>query len=68
MHSRLELHDRMQRLIIGIALFLLNLIGIIQSPDWLKWMSLIFQIEMIVTGLIGWCPIMWACRKKSIAS
>ncbi len=64
MHSRLELHDRLQRMMLGLALLVLNVVGIIQSPDWLKWVALVLQIELITTGLIGWCPIMWACQRR----
>ncbi|MCG8405363.1 MAG: DUF2892 domain-containing protein [Phycisphaerales bacterium] len=54
--------DRVQRLIIGAILMSLNLIGLAQSPDWPKWVALVFQIELLATALLGWCPVYWACR------
>lgn len=31
-------------------------------------MALVLQIELLLTGLAGWCPVYWACRVRSTRS
>lgn len=57
--------DRLQRLVIGVILITLNAIGLIRFPDWTKWLALVFQMELVATGLLGWCPFYWVCRVQS---
>ena len=54
--------DRLQRLVIATCLIALTILGLLESSDWTKWTALGLQIEMLITGLAGWCPIFWACR------
>ena len=41
---------------------ILTVLGLLESPEWKKWAALALQMELIVTGLAGWCPIYWTCR------
>ena len=52
--------DRLQRLVAAVLLILLNVVGIWRAPDSLKWLALAVQLELLITGLIGWCPFYWA--------
>ena len=52
--------DRLQRFVMGLVLLLLNISGLYRSPDILKWIALAIQLELMLTGLIGWCPFYWA--------
>jgi len=61
MHSA----DRVQRVSIGLLLLVLNLL----SKDFSEFSavslaSLFIQIELILTGLIGWCPLYWSFSLK----
>jgi hypothetical protein len=61
MHSQ----DRIQRVIIGTVLLLLNLFSKNFSEfSALSIASLFIQIELILTGLIGWCPLYWSLSLK----
>ena len=52
--------DRVQRLVIGFLLTLINLAGILNEPTIGRWVALALQLELLVTGLAGWCPFYWA--------
>ena len=52
--------DRAQRLVMGLLLMGLNLFGLFQSPELPKWIALALQLELVLTGLIGWCPFYWS--------
>ncbi len=54
--------DRTQRVVFGLGLMLLTILGLFESSDWKKWAALVLQSELLLTGLAGWCPIYWACR------
>ncbi len=54
--------DRTQRVVFGLGLMLLTILGLFESSDWKKWAVLVLQSELLLTGLAGWCPIYWACR------
>ena len=62
MHGRVSLPDRIQRTLIGACLVALTLLGLFESTDWKKWTALALQAELLITGLVGWCPFYWACR------
>jgi hypothetical protein len=53
--------DRIQRLTIGTALMLLTVLGLVERIDWRAMIALTLQSELLLTGLIGWCPIYWTC-------
>ncbi len=55
--------DQVQRLIIGAVLIMLNAVGLVKSPDWPKWVARGLQLELVCTGLIGWCPLYWSVRR-----
>ena len=57
--------DRLQRFVMGLVLMCLNVIGLFKAPDVLKWIALGIQAELILTGLIGWCPFYWALGHPS---
>jgi hypothetical protein len=59
MYARVPPNDRVQRILIGSLLMALNIVGLMRSPDWLKWTALALQVELIATGLAGWCPLYW---------
>ncbi len=63
--GRIVRADRAQRLVMGIALIALNLTGIFSSPRWSNLLALVIQIELIITGLVGWCPFYWALNEKT---
>ncbi|MCH8147705.1 MAG: DUF2892 domain-containing protein [Planctomycetes bacterium] len=49
---------------LGAVLILLNLDGLSKSPDWAKWTALVFQLELLLTGLAGWCPLYRSLRRR----
>ena len=72
MRGRIPTADRIQRLLLAACLMLLTVLGLLESPEWKKWTALVLQLELLVTGLAGWCPIYWGCgvgydnRDKSV--
>jgi hypothetical protein len=60
MRGQINEADRLQRILAGGALILLNSIGLIQAPDWPRWVALAVQLELLATGLAGWCPFYWS--------
>ncbi len=54
--------DRAQRITLGAALILLNVYGMKNGLAWNQWVALAIQLDLIVTGMIGWCPVAMACR------
>jgi hypothetical protein len=65
MRGRVGSADRIQRIIIGVVLLGLNIIGLAKEPDWVRWASLAVQIELIGSALIGWCPLYWSFGTNS---
>ena len=59
--------DRVQRLVIGIALMALTIYGLVHYPEWPKWVSLAIQLELISSALAGWCPLYWSFGTNSCA-
>ena len=59
--GRIHSADRLQRLILGGLLLLINIMGMTESVDWKNWLALVLQLELLGTALVGWCPITWAC-------
>ena len=57
MLGRISVPDRTQRLIFSIALMTLTIWGLTERFDWKPVLALALQIEMLLTGLVGWCPI-----------
>lgn len=56
--------DRAQRVLMGTLLIILNVLNSFNS----KWSlasfaSLFLQIELVVTGVVGWCPLYWGLNK-----
>jgi hypothetical protein len=60
--GRIPKADRIQRLLIGGALMLLTLCGLFERVDWRAIVALSLQTELLLTGLVGWCPMYWTCR------
>ena len=52
--------DRLQRLVLATLLIALNIASLSQSPDWTRWLALALQVELLATGLAGWCPFYWS--------
>lgn len=62
--GRLSVADRMQRLSLGAVLMGLNLVGLLSDPTWAKWAALVIQADLIVTALVGCCPVLWGCSAR----
>ena len=60
MRGTINRADRLQRLVVGGVLILLNGFGLQESPDWTRWVALIVQLELFATGLVAWCPFYWS--------
>ncbi len=60
MRGRINQADRLQRLVVAAVLIALNAAGLAQSPDWTRWLALAVQVELLATGLVGWCPFYWS--------
>ncbi len=60
LRGRVGLPDQAQRLVIGVILMGLNVAGLMLHPDWLKWVALVVQLELVGTAMIGWCPLYWS--------
>ena len=54
--------DRFQRLVIGGILMMLTLLGFTERVEWRGLIAAALQTEMLLTGIIGWCPIYWGCK------
>lgn len=64
MRGHINNADRLQRLIAAGLLIGLNAAGIAYSPDWTRWAALAVQIELLATGLVGWCPVYWSMARS----
>ena len=62
--GRINSSDRRQRLMIGGALMVLTVIGLVEEVEWRGLVALSLQLELLLTGLAGWCPMYWACSIK----
>ncbi len=62
--GRINSSDRRQRLMIGGALMVLTVIGLVEEVEWRGLVALSLQTELLLTGLAGWCPMYWACSIK----
>ncbi|QDV11196.1 hypothetical protein CA51_10570 [Rosistilla oblonga] len=60
--GQIEFPDRLQRLVIGTLLMLLTLWGLSERFEWTRVVALMLQLELLLTGIAGWCPIYWGCR------
>ena len=60
LRGRVGAPDRVQRLVIGVILMGLNVVGLVIHPEWLRWAALCVQVELVGTALIGWCPLYWS--------
>ncbi len=58
--------DRLQRLVVGGLLVLLNGLTIQESSDWTRWFALVIQLELFATGLAGWCPFYWSLGRPGV--
>ena len=59
--------DRIQRLTTGGALMLLTATSLWDHVEWRALVALALQLELLITGLAGWCPIYWMCRARKKA-
>jgi hypothetical protein len=59
--------DRLQRLVIGLALMALTVYGLGTDPTWAKWVALAIQVELIGSAVAGWCPLYWSFGTNSCA-
>ena len=61
--------DRLQRIIMAVILIFLNLIGgDFSSITTSSFIALMVQIELLLTGIVGWCPLYWSAsfmKKKT---
>ncbi len=60
MQGTINQADRLQRLVTAAMLLILNAVGMTESADWTRWLALAVQIELLGTGLAGWCPVYWS--------
>ena len=60
LRGRVGSPDRIQRLAVGLILMGLNIVGLVLHPEWLRWIALFVQVDLVVTALIGWCPLYWS--------
>ncbi len=60
MRGAINQADRLQRLVAGGLLIGLNAFGLQESPDWTRYLALVVQLELFLTGLVGWCPFYWS--------
>ena len=63
MHGHVQPEDRIQRVAFAVVFISLNAVGLAKSPDWAKWTALALQLELLLTGLSGWCPLYWSLRR-----
>lgn len=54
--------DRVQRLFFSVCLMTLTIWGMIETPDWKHIVAITLQSELLLTALIGWCPIYCTCK------
>ncbi len=54
--------DRVQRLFFSVCLMTLTIWGMTEQADWKHIVALTLQVELLLTALIGWCPIYCTCR------
>ena len=53
--------DRIQRILMGFVLLVLNLLSHdLSNLSLTAVVSLFLQIELLLTGLVGWCPLYWS--------
>ena len=60
MNGLINQADRLQRLMVGGVLISLNAFGLHEAGDWTRWLALVVQLELLATGLVGWCPFYWS--------
>ena len=56
------LDDRAQRLLAGLSLMGLNVYAMQGGAHWNHWVALVIQVDLLLTAVIGWCPVTFACR------
>ena len=49
---------------IGGALMLLTVSGFLNHVEWRGIVALTLQTELLLTGIVGWCPVYWTCRVR----
>jgi hypothetical protein len=68
MSGKITFPDRAQRIFVGLCLMILTILGLVEGSDWKGWLALSLQLELVMTGAVGWCPFYWACRSDSSAT
>lgn len=64
-HLNITNPDRLQRLMIGASLLALNFYRTdLTMADWSSYATMGLQIQLLATGLIGWCPFYWSLSVK----
>ena len=63
--GRVSKADRIQRMVSGLLLMTLTLSGMLEKFDWRSFLAIAIQSELLITALVGWCPIYWGCRLKA---
>lgn len=63
--GRVPRADRIQRFVIGGTLMLLTVSGFLSQIDWRGIVALALQADLLLTGIVGWCPVYWSCRVGS---
>jgi len=65
MRGTIGVPDRIQRVLIGLCLMTLTILGLVEGvAGWKGWLALSLQLELLTTGAVGWCPVYWLCRVK----
>ena len=60
--GQISVPDRVQRLGISVFLMTLTIWGLTERMDWKPLVALVLQVELLLTGLAGWCPVYCAYR------
>jgi len=64
MKINISFTDRVQRTMMGFMLMILNGFNSYDHWNLISSISLLLQIELILTGVLGWCPLSWVVTKK----
>jgi hypothetical protein len=65
MRGMINVPDRIQRIFVGVCLMILTILGMIENTNWKGWLAISLQLELVITGVVGWCPFYWLCRTGS---
>lgn len=57
--------DRMHRIVFSSTLLVLALIRVdINRVHISEYIAIVMQLELLFTGIFGWCPLTWLFKRK----